>query len=529
MSLNTRREFLSGIRNRYQNAPWLIKGQLIDEIVLNCGYDRKYAIRLMNTTGKVDQKTVRTRSSRYNSEVRQALRAVWYAANQICSKRLVPFLPELVENMEQHGHLKITADDKEILLSIGHSTMDRLLTPERRRIGKSRSTTTAGSLLKHQIQVRTFADWDDVTPGFFEADLVAHCGSDTHGKFINTLVLVDVSTGWLEFLPLLQKGSTEVIDGFTVAKDLLPFPLLGIDTDNGSEFINHDMIQYCADNSITFTRSRAYRKNDQAFVEEKNGSVVRRLIGYDRFEGQEAWRTLMALYRVLRLYVNFFQPSLKLLSKKRYGARVTKKYDEAKTPFQRVLVSDLTEHVKDRLTQQYQILDSIALLSEIETLQNQLWKLAADRSVRGTHGRVTHRHAQAHEDMSVTVDNPIRAPEHSSADPSADLPKRKRFYKRQEKVDGRKAPRTWKTRQDPFAEVWDDVQLKLELDPHQSAASLLTDLMVKYPGKFRPGHRRTLQRRVKVWRSKGRGIEGQLKKGMLKEVEIHCENNALWE
>ena len=206
--------------------------------------------------------------------------------NQICSKRLVPFLPALVAAMERHGHLRLPSDVRTRLLSISPATVDRLLRPERVRINKSVSTTRSGSLLKHQVPVRTFADWDDVVPGFLEADLVAHCGGNTNGAFLNTLTLVDISTGWLECIPLLRKSAGDVIDGLCIADDLLPFPLQGLDTDCGSEFINYEkittaiavlyLLDYCEKRSITFTRARTHRKNDQAHVEEKNGSVVRK-------------------------------------------------------------------------------------------------------------------------------------------------------------------------------------------------------------------------------------------------------------
>lgn len=200
-------------------------------------------------------------------------------------------------------------------MTVSAATVDRILQPERYRQVQGLSQTKAGALLKSKIQVRTFADWNDIVPGFYEVDLVAHCGDDANGTFLNSLVMVDVSTGWLECMPLLRKSAADVINGVSVARSLMPFPLLGLDTDGGSEFINYEVLDYCESNKITFTRSRAYKKNDQAFVEEKNGSVVRRLVGYDRFEGPKAWTALAKFYSVLRKYVNFFQPSVKLLKK----------------------------------------------------------------------------------------------------------------------------------------------------------------------------------------------------------------------
>jgi hypothetical protein len=172
------------------------------------------------------------------------------------------------------------------------ATADRLLKKERDLKGKGISTTKPGALLKKQIQIRTFADWDDVTPGFMEGDLVAHCGGDVSGSFLNTLVLTDIASGWTECLPLLCRGSANVVSGITITQQVLPFTLLGVDTDNDGEFINYELLNFCKSQKITFTRSRAYKKNDQADVEEKNGSIVRRLVGYDRYEGTEAWHAL---------------------------------------------------------------------------------------------------------------------------------------------------------------------------------------------------------------------------------------------
>jgi hypothetical protein len=265
-------------------------------------------------------------------------------------------------------------------------------------------------------------------------------------------------------MPLLQKNGDYVIAGLDVAKMLIPFPLLGVDSDNGSEFINHEMIKYCKTSCITFTRGRAYKKNDQAFVEEKNGSVIRRLIGYDRFEGQAAWETLTLLYRELRLYVNFFQPSLKLASKHREGAHVSKTYDQAQTPCQRVLASDLSSIIKRRLIQQYNKLDAVTLLTNIQTLQQQLWK-----------------HASKSGD-----DQTARSPT---------------FYRKEPKLDRRKGPRHWTTRRDPFEDVKEDIDELLTSNPCQSAVRLLRELMARYPDKIGPQHRRSLQRRVAEWRN----------------------------
>ena len=236
----------------------------------------------------------RPRAAHYGPAVQQALCVVWSAANGICAKRLVPFLPELVPTLECHGHLVVTDEVRAQLLELSPATVDRLLRPLRQPHGLS--TTKPGRLLKHQIPVRTFAEWTDVKPGFLQGDLVAHCGGTTDGAFLYTFTLTDVATTWTECLALLHRSQHGVVQALNQARRLFPFPILRIDTDNGSEFINEELLAYCTSEQITFTRGRVGNKNDQCFVEQRNGSVVRQLVGYDRFEGQRAYRQLAELY-----------------------------------------------------------------------------------------------------------------------------------------------------------------------------------------------------------------------------------------
>ena len=520
MNLKTRREILVNIRDQYQKSDWSNKSKLLDGFVAASGYNRKYAIKLLNSTENIN-KPPQTRQSKvkYDEQVKQALITIWYAANQICSKRFVPFIPQLISAMERHGHLRLSDDVRLKLLAISRSTVDRILSLEKERAGKSISTTKPGNLFKHQIQVRTFADWGDVIPGFIEADLVAHCGGNTNGSFLNTLTLTDITTGWTECLPLLRKSAGDVIIGLKLAQDLLPFPLLGVDTDNGSEFINHELMSFCEDNKITFTRSRAYRKNDQAHVEEKNGSIVRRIIGYDRFEGRAAWEALSELYRVLRVYVNFFQPSLKLLSKKRSGAKVSKKYDTAKTPHQRVImVEAVDQKIKDALNEQYERLDPVALLEELKKLQSALFEYAWCSS-----------DTPETADPITMLNNLIAQPEPKKSpcnieNGSRDLACEKvelHHYRHTKKTSSNKRPRDWKTRKDPFEKVWDEIKLKLELNPEANAKILLNGLIVKYPADFKSCHLRTLQRRVSHWRRSQLDQEARLRTIMrLNEISI---------
>ena len=264
------------------------------------------------------------------------------------------------------------------LCQLSASTIDRLLKPHK-SVGGRRplSTTKPGSLLKAAIPIRTFADWEEDDPGFLEIDLVAHCGESTEGLYLNTLSTVDVATGWVECRGVWGKGQERVGGAVHHIPERLPFPLLGLDSDNGSEFINHHLFAYCQRKTITFTRSRPYKKNDSAHVEQKNWSVVRRLVGYDRYTSKAALEQLNRLYDCLRLYVNFFQPVMKLQRKTRHGARVHKVYDTAQTPYQRVLESNvMTPGQRETLSLQYQKLNPVQLLSHINHTLGQLWNLA---------------------------------------------------------------------------------------------------------------------------------------------------------
>jgi hypothetical protein len=266
------------------------------------------------------------------------------------------------------------------LLSISAATADRLLLPTRRaQCPRGRSTTRRGALLKHQIAVRTFADWDDARPGFLEIDLVAHCGEYGGGEFLYTLTLTDVQTQWTECVPLPNRSQKVVTEAIDMVRKRLPFAVLGLDSDNGSEFISENLKGYCEKNEITFTRSRPYKKNDQCRVEQKNGQLVRRYVGYLRHESKEELAALVKLYRALRHWQNFFQPSMKLLSKRRDGAKVTKKYDLAKTPYQRLIDSEsLSEQERNDLCEYYERLDPVKLKEDIEQAQSQLcdqWKV----------------------------------------------------------------------------------------------------------------------------------------------------------
>jgi hypothetical protein len=377
MSQTSKRELLATVRARYTLGSRAAKRQILDELVATTGYHRKYAIWLLNHPPKRAPRKVRSAASRYDGRVQSALETVWRAANGICSKRLVPALSAFVEALERHGELALDAETRQRLLSLSPATADRLL--ERARAGERPHglvTTKPGTLLKQAIPVRTFAQWDDAQPGFMEVDLVAHCGDSTRGEYLNTLNLVDVRLRWVECVPLLNRSQAAVTAGIERCRRRLPYPLLGLDSDNGAEFINHDLKRYCEQYQITFTRCRPYKKNDQAHVEQKNWTVVRQTVGYDRYEGEPAYQALDALYRPLRLYLNFFQPVMVLVSKERAGARLRCHYDAAKTPYQRALdAPEVSAEVKQRLRQLYVTLNPLALLRQIRAAQEALWRL----------------------------------------------------------------------------------------------------------------------------------------------------------
>ncbi len=375
MSFQAKRELLAQVAPRYKHANQSHKSLILDEFVAATGYARKYAIRLLTQPVPPPTPIKRPRQRRYGPAVQDALVTAWAAANFICAKRLVPFLPELVPSLERHGHLQLTDDVRAQLLTISPATADRILRARRQgEHPKGISTTKSGKLLKHQIPVRTFNDWNDAAPGFVEADLVAHCGSSAEGSFLSSLVLTDVATGWTECLALPYRSQHVVVQALGHALQLLPFPLLGLDTDNGGEFLNAEVFAFCEREQITFTRGRAYRKNDQCYIEQKNGAIVRQLVGYDRFEGDQAHRQLTELYRAVRLYINFFQPSMKLVTKRRDGSKVSRTYDSAQTPLQRLLASGvLTPERRLHLEQLSASLDPVRLLEQITLLQDALW------------------------------------------------------------------------------------------------------------------------------------------------------------
>ena len=312
----------------------------------------------------------------------------------ICGKRLAPILSEIVERLQRHNELHCEAETARQLARMSAATIDRLLRPQREKTKvRGRGHTRPGTLLKHQIPLRTFSDWNEQQPGFLEIDLVGHDGGviDSHHAF--TLNAVDIASGWNSSVAIKNKAQVWIVAGVQKIKAKVPFSLLGLDSDNGSEFINEALFRFCQEQQITFTRARPYRKNDSCFVEQKNYSVVRRAVGYQRFDNEQQVSWLNQLYELLDLYNNFFQPSMKLQSKERHGARVKKTYDKARTPYQRLLDSSfISTPTKKQLRTRYYLLNPAQLKRKIEKLQQKLVASSAGTD-RRREGRNSSEHS----------------------------------------------------------------------------------------------------------------------------------------
>lgn len=375
MSQKSRREYVERVRHRYLAASRVEKTKILDEFVAVTGLHRKSAIRALRQ-GYQRQRERRGRKRTYTGAVVEALVKIWRVCGCICGKRLQPFLPEMVVVLERHGELLLDEETRALLLQISAATIDRKLQPYRQQQGRGLSTTKPGTLLKQSIPVRTFADWDDVQPGFVEMDLVAHCGETTEGQYLHTLTATDIATGWTECFLLRYRSQLAVAEAMESLRRRLPFPLLGIDSDNDSVFINGTLKRYCEEQHITFTRSRPWKKNDQAWVEQKNGAVVRGTVGYRRYVSPEAAQLLEAVHADLHAYVNFFQPVHKLVEKRRDGAKIYKRYDTAQTPHQRAMAEPtVSTFCKAQLQLAYRPLNPAQLRRKIDDNLRRLWQL----------------------------------------------------------------------------------------------------------------------------------------------------------
>ena len=380
MGRTSRWEYVKQIHPRYREAGRVERGRMLDEFCKVTGYHRKYAVRVLN--GPPLEKRPRKRRPRrpsYGSKVVMVLTAVWKAAGYPWSVRLKALLPIWLPWIRKHHHL--TAKLEEQLLRISPRQIDRRLREEKKRAGRRLyGGTKPGSLLKHQVPIKTDR-WDVSRPGYSEIDLVSHSGSNASGEFAHTLNLTDIHTTWTESVAILGKAQVRVSKGLDEIRRELPFELSGIDSDNGSEFINAHLVRYCEREAIQFTRGRPYKKDDNAHIEQKNWTHVRKLMGWVRYDSEAAVLAMNRLYRgELRLLQNLFLPSVKLVRKERVGSRLRRRYGAAKTPFDRVLECQAVRPVQvARLTALRERLDPFALSRSVDVQLDRIHALANQR------------------------------------------------------------------------------------------------------------------------------------------------------
>jgi len=399
LSMAERKAVTKEMLKRYAKGSKAEKGRVLDELCALTGWTRRHARRALASAAesRIDRPR-RPRERTYGPEVLPALRRIWAVLDGPAGKRLAPFMAEIVPALERYGELEVSVEVRSKLLAMSSATIDRMLAPERARLRvKGRSGTKPGSILKRQIPIRTFAEWNEDRPGFCEVDLVAHDGGNPAGEFCHTLDLTCVKTGWTEPRAIPTKAQRWVREALADIERDLPFPLLGIDSDNGSEFINVELFDWCSARGITFTRSRPERKNDSCFVEQKNWPVVRQQVGYLRYDTAQELACLRELYGHLRLYINFFQPQMKLVSKVRMGSKLTKRYDTARTPHRRVLdLPEIPPETKDALAETYRSLNPAELKRAIGRCQDQLIAMAKSK-------------AETRKEVSRPPDHPFRS------------------------------------------------------------------------------------------------------------------------
>lgn len=479
ISKHTRLELLEALKHRYKKATKKEKAKILDEFTILSGYNRKYASRLL--TGRTQKElgnTVPASCRRiYNEAVKEALIVVWEASDRICSKRLKAILPDFVEAMERHGHIKLDPELRHRLLLVSASTIDRLLADIRQKAGSRRKYHRKPKKVSKQVPVRTFADEIESAPGYLEIDFVVHGGGSMAGSLIHTLVATDLSSGWIECIPLLAREQSLVVEALEILRRQLPFPMLRIDSDNDSAFINDTLLSYCRKQNIEFTRSRPFHSNDQAWIEQKNGAVVRRFVGYERYSGVVAGQVMANLYQNIRLYVNYYQPSFKLRKKERDGSKVKRTYYKPLTPCMSLCNNPaVMSSTKEKLQLQRKQLDPVYLLHRIRDSQAALAALRSPEDYTGP-GR-------------NSLGNFLK-----------ELPKLWRSGEvRPTHRKKTTSPHYWRTRKDPFENEWPEILQWLQMTPDTTAKMLFERLQENNPGKFPDCQLRTLQRRVKEWR-----------------------------
>jgi hypothetical protein len=499
ISMRTRREVVSAVAKRYRSTDRSAKGRILDELCATMGWHRKHAVRALRQHEPVTEEAVeapRERKRRYGATIKDALTALWEASDRVCGKRLKVMIPTLLPALERNDRLKLDEADRDRVLTISAASIDRLLGDVKLAAsGGKRRRAGFSSAIRREVPIRTFNDWNNPPPGFCEVDMVAHGGTSVAGSFIQTLTMVDIATGWTECVPLVKREGALVVEAIKYLQGQFPWLLIGVDFDNDSAFMNDVVIPWCREQKLEVTRSRAYKKNDQAFVEQKNGAVVRRLMGYGRFDGVEAARVMTRLYASARLYVNFFQPSFKLKEKRREGSKVIKRYHAPSTPYERALAHpQVTAALKQQLCAQYRTLDPVALLAEIRAAQEELGN-RIDRRAGDAHSEQREAKAAAPHTVQCSAPDAIAFAKRlgrmvDAGDPRGTHRRSKRRYKTRVRMPSKLDPHI------ATIENW------LAAEPRLTALAIVSRLSDGYPEQFGKKQHSIVQRLLKSLRNK---------------------------
>jgi hypothetical protein len=530
MTRAARAELANAVRRRYSSAASKDKHRILDEFIAATGYHEKSAIRILNSQPAPRQRQTRRRPPLYDEAARAALIVLWEASDRVCGKRLKALLPILLAALERNGHLRLDEAIRPKILSMSAATIDRLLRAPRNAT-RARKPRRVEPEPRRRIRMRTFADWNEPLPGSMEMDLVAHCGAVNRGSYVHSLVMTDVASGWTEAAPLVVRDGGMVVETLERIRVGLPFALRALDVDNGTEFVNDRLIEYCLGHGIELTRSRPYRKNDQAWVEQKNGAIVRKLLGYRRFEGIAAARAITRLYGASRLFVNFFQPSFKLAAKRRDGAQVFKRYHPPQTPCERLLQAESIPMAAKELLREISVeLDPLKLLEEMRAVQAYLAALAD--------GETPPQLTSDQPDLAAFVASLSSAWRAGEIRPTFSVEGKPRYLRGLQKVSAHRPAFSVEPKSVPpttaavaaparmperprliYAEsghakiqalrmVWPIACRRLEDLPNISATQLFEELCIQFPGRFTQRQYRTLLRRVNRWRqdARARGV-----------------------